>query len=105
MIEGNKRLYLVSERLPLRVSREKSHLYSRFPGACRTPTHGDYEIAATWAERLFLALGLAAGAFFAASFSSASEKVFHDLHPSKSMRACMHPHSRTLVSSHGKLTG
>lgn len=105
VIVGNKRLYFVRGRLPLRVSRVNSHLYPRFSRACRTSVHSDYEIAATWDERLFLALGLAVGAFFAASFSSASEKVFHDLHPSKSMSACIQPHSRTLVSSHGKLTG
>jgi len=33
------------------------------------------------------------------------EKSFHFRQPSKSIRACMHPHSMTLRSSHTKLTG
>lgn len=48
--------------------------------------------------------------FFPASFLSCSapslaEKSFHLRQPSKSMRACMQPHSMTLRSSQTKLTG
>jgi hypothetical protein len=43
-------------------------------------------------------------AFFSFTALSAS-KFFHLRQPSKSMRACMQPHSLTLRSSHTKLTG
>jgi len=72
-----------------------------------------------WLSRFaFLSLALAArsaldtpsriGDFIAAfAFSAVSveEKSFHFLQPSKSMSACIHPHSLTLRSSQTKLTG
>ena len=39
------------------------------------------------------------------ALSESFAKSFHFRHPSKSMRACMQPHSLTLRSSQTKLTG
>lgn len=52
------------------------------------------------------ALILFAAAFLAASSSSAfCEKCFHFLQPSKSISACMQPHSMTFLSNQTKFTG
>ncbi len=44
-------------------------------------------------------------AWLPASLSRACEKSFHFRQPSKSMRACMQPHSMTFLESQSKLTG
>lgn len=55
--------------------------------------------------RFFFVLALAM-AFLVASDSPAFwEKSFHFLQPSKSIKACMQPHSMTFRSSQTKLTG
>lgn len=56
-------------------------------------------------DRFFLTLGFVAAAFFPLSSSVDWEKSFHFRQPSKSMSACMQPHSMTFCSSHGKFTG
>lgn len=54
--------------------------------------------------RFFLTLDLPT-TLVLASLACASEKSFHLRQPSKSMRACMQPHSMTFLSSQTKLTG
>lgn len=44
-------------------------------------------------------------ALLSLALSESLEKSFHFRQPSKSMRACMHPHSLTLRSSQTKFTG
>ena len=57
-------------------------------------------------ERFLLALALADGVFLAASFCWTSLEIsFHCRQPSKSISACIHPHSMTFRSSQTKLTG
>lgn len=56
----------------------------------------------------FRGFGLLGGSclgFLDGVFSLDWEKSFHLRQPSKSMRACMQPHSMTLRSSQTKLTG
>lgn len=44
-------------------------------------------------------------ALLSLALSESFEKSFHFRQPSKSIRACMHPHSLTLRSSQTKFTG
>lgn len=90
--------------------RNGEHPVARAPGtptdaALATATYAPTSAVACFLIR-FSSRALLAACFLAASvFSFCSEIVFHCLHPAKSMRACIQPHSITLRSSQTKLTG